>query len=74
MDLIEFLGGWESEDGAWIDPAFFDDIFLEDKITVKGESVLRAQDLEPSKTQEKNNIFLEGETKDAVSEMRKEVR
>ncbi len=74
MDLIEFLGGWESDDGAWIDPAFFDDIFIEDNITVEEDSVLRAQDLRPSKTQEKSDAFLEGDTKGSVSEMRKEDR
>lgn len=74
MDLIEFLGGWESDDGAWIDPAFFDDIFTEDSITVEEESILRAQDLRPSKTQQKGDPSLEDDVKGSVSEMRKEER
>ncbi len=74
MDLIEFLGGWESEDGAWIDPAFLDDIFIEDRIAVEEESLLRAQDVKPSKTQRKSDFFLEDNMKDSVSEMRKEER
>jgi len=30
MDLIEFLGGWETEDGEWVDPELFDLVFAED--------------------------------------------
>ncbi len=72
MDLIEFLGGWESDDGAWLDPALFDDVFVEDPAAIEGESVLRTQDLKPSKMQGKGDALLEGETKDSVSGMRKE--
>lgn len=56
MDLIEFIGGWESEDGQWLDPELFDPIFAEDEVVMEEESVLQAGDLKS----------LEGESREEV--------
>lgn len=61
MDLIEFIGGWESEDGEWLDPELFDAIFAEDLHVMEGESVLRERDLKSSETQERRDTSLEEE-------------
>ncbi len=46
MDLIEFLGGWETEDGDWIDPFLFDDRFQEETFTdVEEDGKLVQEDL-----------------------------
>lgn len=29
MELIEFLGGWETKNGEWVDPVIFDETFPE---------------------------------------------
>jgi len=31
MELLEFLGEWETEDGDWIDPVLLDEIPLPDR-------------------------------------------
>jgi len=31
MELLEFLGEWETEDGEWIDPVLLDEIPLPDR-------------------------------------------
>jgi len=31
MELLEFLGGWETDDGEWVDPALLNDTALPDQ-------------------------------------------
>ena len=31
MELLEFLGSWETDDGEWVDPALLDDTLLPDQ-------------------------------------------
>jgi hypothetical protein len=31
MELLEFLGSWETDDGEWVDPAQFEDSTLADQ-------------------------------------------
>ncbi len=31
MELLEFLGSWETDDGEWVDPALLDDTLSPDR-------------------------------------------
>jgi hypothetical protein len=31
IELLEFLGAWETRDGTWVDPAEFKDVVLSDE-------------------------------------------
>lgn len=53
MDLIEFLGGWETEDGEWVDPALLDVVFTEDIVERKENEELGTTDSILPKNQKK---------------------
>ena len=37
LELLEFLGAWETEDGEWIDPALLQDKALDPVLDKDGE-------------------------------------
>ncbi len=52
MDLIEFLGSWETQDGEWLDPSLFDEEAKSDQVIEK---------IMDDPGQEEQNRFIETE-------------
>ncbi|GEM_PF-2021265 len=67
MDLIEFLGGWETEDGQWVDPALLDAVFAEEGDEQEEPA---EPDLKSGKKRKRQDAALKEKTRKIENKMR----